>query len=56
MLVRYMNGRGKKDDKILTHTGKSQSIHKKAIAKMWTAAQAKSKLKNQKVWRQTILD
>lgn len=56
MLVRYMNGRGKMDDKILTHTGKSQSIHKKSIAKMWTAAQAKSKLKNQKVWRQTKLD
>jgi hypothetical protein len=56
MLVRYMNGRGKKDDKILTHTGKSQSIHKKAISKMWTAAQAKSKLKNRKAWRQTILD
>ena len=56
MLTNYMNGQGKMDDKILTHTGKSQSIHKKAIGRMWQGAQAKSKLKNKKAWRNTVID
>ena len=51
LLTKYINGRGKQDDKILTYSGRSQSKHKMAIAKLWTAAQAKSKLKNKKNWR-----
>ena len=56
MITKYMNGRGKQDDRIKTYTGKSQSTHKKTIAKLWAAAQAKSRLKNRKAWKKTVID
>jgi len=31
-------------------------MHKTNISKMWSAAQAKSKLKNKKSWRNTVID
>ena len=51
MLTRYIAGKGRMEDRILTVSGRSQSMHKMAIQKMWTAAQAKSKLKNMNTWR-----
>ena len=56
LITKYMKGRGRLEDKILTYSGRSQSMHKMNISKMWTAAQAKSKLKNKKSWRNTIID
>ena len=56
LIIKYMKGRGKLEDKILTYSGRSQSMHKTNISKMWSAAQAKSKLKNKKSWRNTVID
>ena len=51
MLTNYIKGQGQLEDRILTTSGRSQSMHKMNIQKMWRAAQAKSKLKNVNTWR-----
>lgn len=51
LLNNYMRGRGTIDDKIITTSGRSQSMHKSNIQKMWTAAQAISKRKNMSNWK-----
>ena len=56
MLTKYMNGAGKRDRDVLTYTGKSKSIQKIIIGRMWAGAQAKSRYKNKKIWKNTVID
>lgn len=55
-LKNYINGRGQMDKKILTNKGRSESVHKKVISRLWTASQARSRRLNKKNWESTIID
>jgi hypothetical protein len=50
LLSNYMNGAGKVKDNINTYSGRSKSMHKTNIQKMWIAAQAISRGKNMNNW------
>ena len=50
LLSNYMKGAGKLKDNIITTSGRSKSMHKTNIQKMWTTAQAISKGKNMNNW------